>query len=233
MRRIAVVSLDDSIAGRFTEAFETIDVPPEQCPVTDASRSPDAYVVDASDTDRLAFVEHLAGRTQQPIVVIGSDALEELGPAYLEAGADAYLADDAPNAEWLARLRAVTRRAAAPSPYEEHIDFRAGNVAIVRDSRKVSVDGIEVRLTRTEFNLLLTLAEHMDEVVPHRKLMAEVWGPEYLSARHYLRVYVRRLREKIEADPERPVLLVAQRGAGYQLRSTPAEAPAAIEADED
>ncbi|MEZ4501999.1 MAG: response regulator transcription factor [Dehalococcoidia bacterium] len=224
MRRIAVVSRDESIAGRFNEAFETIDVSPEQCPVTD-SRSPDAYVVDASDADRLAFVEHLAERTQQPIVVIGSDAPEHLGPAYLEAGADAFLAGDAPNDEWLARLRAVTRRAATPSPYEEHVDYRAGNVAIVRDSRKVLVDGLEVRLTRTEFNLLLALAERMDEIVPHRKLMAEVWGPEYLSARHYLRVYVRRLREKIEADPERPVLLVAQRGAGYMLRSVPAEAP--------
>jgi two-component system KDP operon response regulator KdpE len=223
MRRVAVISRHERLAEELRPEFELVHISPDRYDpdaYTNGS-APDAYLVDATESDHLELVAHLASHAERPVVVLGSESRAAHASEYLETGADAYLACGAPTEEWTARLRAVTRRYRRPGQASETVDYTAGDIAIQRDSRRVLVGGTEVRLTRTEFNLLVALAEQMDEVVPHRKLMAQVWGPEYLSARHYLRVYVRRLREKLERDPEQPVLLVAERGRGYMLRSTP------------
>ena len=77
--------------------------------------------------------------------------------------------------------------------------------------------GVEVRLTPVEFRLLALLAKHAGMVVTHRQLLAEVWGPTHQSDTHYLRIYMKQLREKLEADPVRPRYLLTDTGVGYRL----------------
>jgi two-component system KDP operon response regulator KdpE len=190
---------------------------------------PDAFLLDVEGRECVDLVAHLASTTHRPIVVLGGEFEPSLVSAYLESGADAVVRSSGGLEECVARLRALTRRGNGDDSAAEPV-YRSGDVAVYPESRRVLVKGTPARLTRTEFNLLTALAQRLDEVVSHRTLMSEVWGPEYVSARHYLRVYVRRLREKIEANPERPALLVAQRGKGYMLRALPLPNLAAAEA---
>jgi two-component system KDP operon response regulator KdpE len=133
--------------------------------------------------------------------------------------------------ECTARLKALTRRSVSGAPRES--SFRFGAIAMYPERRSVVRDGVTLHFTRTEFNLLHSLAQRLDQLTPHRLLMSEVWGQEYLSARHYLRVYVRRVREKIEVDANRPELLIAYRAKGYMLRSNPSVGPVAAHAERD
>jgi two-component system KDP operon response regulator KdpE len=226
MLRLAVVSADENIAERLSAEFETKRLAPDPRAWADEDFRPDVYLVDATDRDRFELVAALAQHTHQPIIAIAGDGADQ-SARYLELGADASLVGSAPTIEWAARIRAVARRRLGTGPAAPGPDYRAGNVAIYRDSRRVEVRGREVRLTRTEFDLLLVLAERMDQLVTHHRLMAAVWGPEHLSAKHYLRVYICRLREKLEDDPEQPTLITTDRGRGYALRSgaQPAAAP--------
>jgi two-component system KDP operon response regulator KdpE len=91
------------------------------------------------------------------------------------------------------------------------------NVVNDMPRRQVTVDGGPVELTPTEFNLLFCLAKRRGEVVPHRTILQEVWGAEYVDQLEYLRIYVRHLRKKIETDPANPRVLMNQRGIGYYL----------------
>ena len=90
--------------------------------------------------------------------------------------------------------------------------------------RRVSVRGHEVRLTRTEYNLLHELAAHPNQVMLHEQLLASVWGAEYRDDLEYLRAYVRYLRQKLEADPANPQLIVTSQGVGYMLACPEARA---------
>jgi two-component system KDP operon response regulator KdpE len=223
MLRLAVVSADEDISERLSAEFETKRLAPDPRAWTDEDFRPDAYLVDATDRDRFELVAALAQHTHQPIIAVAADGAAQ-SARYLELGADACLAGSAPTIEWGARIRAVARRRLASGPVVPGPDYRAGDVAVYRDSRRVEVGGREVRLTRTEFDLLLVLAERIDQLVTHHRLMAAVWGPEHLSAKHYLRVYICRLREKLEDDPEQPTLITTDRGRGYTLRSGGASA---------
>lgn len=226
MPTLAIVTSDPAFRARLDGDFEVTYVSPEDGLDPACASPPDAYVVDANHLERLELVTQLSSLARRPVLVVGESITPEAVAAYLDAGADAVVCSRNLDAEGAARVRALMRRASNGTPREPA--FRAGHVLIFPESRRVLAGDHEVRLTRTEFNLLATLAEHLDEVVPHRKLMAHVWGPEYLSARHYLRVYVRRVREKIERDPEAPALLVAERGRGYMLCSTPLEQAAVV-----
>ena len=218
MLRLAVVSAEEVIPELLSAEFETKRLAPDPRAWADEDFRPDVYLVDATDRDRFELVAALAQHTHQPIIAIATDGAAQ-SARYLELGADACLAGSAPTIEWGARIRAVARRARGSGQATPGPDYRAGEVAVYRDSRRVEVRGREVRLTRTEFDLLLVLAERMDQLVTHHRLMAAVWGPEHLSAKHYLRVYICRLREKLEDDEEQPTLITTDRGRGYTLRS--------------
>jgi two-component system, OmpR family, KDP operon response regulator KdpE len=220
MTTLAVISDRESLAVELRAQFDAVCVSPSPRPYFRDGVLPDAFVLDVGGGDSTELVAYLASTTQRPIVVLGGEMRPNLVSAYLESGADAVVPFTGCLDECVARLRALTRRSTGDDNSYEAV-YRAGDVAVYPESRRVLVKGTPARLTRTEFNLLTALAQRLDEVVPHRQLMSEVWGPEYISARHYLRVYIRRLREKIEANPDHPVLLVAQRGKGYMLRALP------------
>ncbi|MGE5595408.1 MAG: winged helix-turn-helix domain-containing protein, partial [Hyphomicrobiales bacterium] len=123
------------------------------------------------------------------------------------------------------RLRALWRRVrlgagetAARSP---EAPIRIGELEIDVAAQTVRKNGAVVPLSPTEFRLLVSLAEHPGEVVPSRALMARVWGNQYAGESHYLRLYVRYLRQKIEDDPARPRYILNRWGAGYTLGTPP------------
>jgi len=94
-----------------------------------------------------------------------------------------------------------------------------GNVTVDLGRRQVCVSGAEVHLTPIEYKLLTTLVRYAGKVVTHRQLLKEVWGPLHMDEGHYVRVYMRQLRNKIEADPAQPRHLVTELGVGYRLRA--------------
>ena len=136
----------------------------------------------------------------------------------LDAGAQDYVTKPFSMGELLARIRAVLRRTASPA--NTHIThLKLGDVDINFEGRRVIVSGTQVRLTAKEFDLLLYLASNPNRTIPHRELLLEVWGAEHVNERKYLRVFVNRLRKKIEALPHEPKYLVTEPFIGYRLRT--------------
>jgi len=136
----------------------------------------------------------------------------------LDAGAQDYVTKPFSMGELLARIRAVLRRTA--SPVNAHIaHLKLGDVEINFEARRVIISGKQVRLTAKEFDLLLYLASNANRTIPHRELLLEVWGAEHVEQRKYLRVFVNRLRKKIEAHPDDPKFLLTEPFIGYRLKT--------------
>jgi len=134
----------------------------------------------------------------------------------LDVGADDYVTKPFSMAEMLARIRAALRRTVFHST-SGTAQVRLGNVEIDFRSRRVTVHGKPVRLSTKEFDLLSYLASHPNRAIPHEELLRAVWGPEYGEHLEYLRVFVNRLRKKIEPSPENPKYLLKEPWIGYRL----------------
>ncbi len=133
--------------------------------------------------------------------------------AALDAGADDYVTKPFNTAELLARLRAVLRHA---QPQGADAIFCAGGLEVDLARRIVRRAGVEVKLTPTEYSLLRLLVTHAGKVLTHRQLLTEIWGAKAIEQTHYLRVHIAHLREKIEANPSQPELIVTESGVGYR-----------------
>ena len=181
-----------------------------------AQRVPDVVVLDLGlpDMDGLAVLKRLREWSRTPVVVLSVRDREEDKIAALDHGADDYVTKPFGSGELLARLRVALRHAA---PAGEMTVFRSGPVEMDLAARVVRKNGVEVRLTATEYSLLRLLVRHAGKVLTHRQILREVWGPNYEEQTHYLRVYVAHLREKLEADPSHPALLLTEPGVGYRL----------------
>jgi two-component system KDP operon response regulator KdpE len=133
----------------------------------------------------------------------------------LDAGADDYVAKPFSTPELLARIRAALRRAPSSSPELQRINLEG--LEIDFESRRVRLQGGEVRLTPKEFDLLRYLVARPDKVIAHRELLQAVWGPDYGDELEYLRVFINQLRKKVEPDPAKPRYLLTEPWVGYRF----------------
>jgi two-component system KDP operon response regulator KdpE len=135
-----------------------------------------------------------------------------------EAGADDYLVTPIRPVELNARLRAVLRRTAdIPVKRVQAETLVAGDLEVRLKEHKVYREGELIDLSPIEFRLLSVLVQETGRAVSHSKLIAHVWGPEYVDCRHYLRLYVKYLRTKLEHDPKNPRLILSEWGVGYRF----------------
>jgi len=177
---------------------------------------PDVVILDLGlpDIDGMAVLQRLREWTRVPVIALSARHSDVDKIAVLDAGANDYLTKPFSVGELAARMRAA-RRNAQPSP--ETSAVHVGDLRIDFASRVVTVSGGLVKLTKTEYALLHLLAENVGKVLTHRQLLRGVWGPEYESETHYLRVYMGQLRKKIEMDPNNPRYIVTESGVGYRL----------------
>jgi two-component system KDP operon response regulator KdpE len=184
-----------------------------------ALRPSDLVVLDLGLPDREGFDVLTALRewSQVPVMVLSVRAREAEKVRAFELGADDYVVKPFGMAELLARIRATLRRRAQDQPAQPV--FQVGGLEVDLGRRVVRVDHAEVRLSPKQYRLLQVLVVNAGKVVTHRQLLSEVWGPVHVEDVQYLRVFVRKLRDRIEADPPRPRYLLTELGVGYRLRT--------------
>ncbi len=180
---------------------------------------PDLVILDLGlpDRDGLDFIRDLRTWAALPILVLSARSLESDKVAALDAGADDYLSKPFGVQELLARVRALLRRHARDAEATPLVRLCDGAIEVDLARRSVSRDGVPLHLTPIEFRLLATLIANNDRVLTHRQLLREVWGEGHSESGHYLRIYIGRLRHKLEADPTRPRHLLTETGVGYRF----------------
>jgi two-component system KDP operon response regulator KdpE len=178
---------------------------------------PDIVVLDIvmPDMSGLEVMRRLRERTSIPVILLTAKDHDEDKVRGLELGADDYLVKPFNPEELSARVRAVLRRGLRPAGVENIV--QVGNVEIDLNRRLVKKEGEIVSLTRTEWMLLQHLAANAGKVMLNTELLSKVWGPEYRDDLQYLRVWVSRLRSKLEQDPATPTIIKTLQGIGYLL----------------
>jgi two-component system KDP operon response regulator KdpE len=154
-----------------------------------------------------------------PILMVSVRASESDKVQALDAGADGYVTKPFSMTELLARIRAVLRRTHFPAALEEKA-LKLGDIEIDFEARRIIAGEKQLRLTTKEFDLLSYLAAHANRTIKHRELLQQVWGPDYGGEQEYLRVFVNRLRKKIEPTPGAPKYLLTEPWVGYRLELT-------------
>jgi DNA-binding response OmpR family regulator len=206
-REVDVVS-----AGTGKEALDLVE-----------HESPDLVLLDVGlpDIDGFKVLEEIRFFSDVPVVMLTArdDTIDKVRG--LELGADDYVTKPFNHLELLARIKAVLRRLDMPPPKSRAPSFRSGDMEMDFASQEVRVKGEPVALTPTEYKLLYHLVRNAGHTLTHGTLLAKVWGREYRDEVDYLRVYVRRLRDKLGDDPEKPRYIRTERGLGYRfLRPT-------------
>lgn len=167
--------------------------------------------------DGLEVCRRVREHSAVPIIVLTALDAESDKVAALDLGADDYLTKPFGVEELLARVRAVLRRTQSEKPQVSGDIKRFGDLEIDVSGHIVRLRGAEVRLSPTEFALLAQLVTHAGKVLTHRMLLQSIWGTEYGGESEYLRVYINRLRQKLESDPANPRYLLTEPGVGYRF----------------
>ncbi len=168
--------------------------------------------------DGLEVVRRIRRSSLVPIIILSAMGEEEDKIRALDLGADDYLAKPFGVGELLSRIHAVLRRSKwTGKNISENGRYLYGDLLVDRERYQASRKGISLELTPTEFELLAYLMENTGKAIPHQTLLQHVWGAEYGQEIEYLRVYIGRLRQKIEVDPAAPQHLITIRGIGYSF----------------
>lgn len=226
-QRILVVEDDPAVRNLVTTALDLHGYDVEKAETGElavmeaASRNPDLIMLDLGlpDIDGVEVISKIRGWSAVPIIVISARTEDSDKIGALDAGADDYLTKPFSVEELLARVRASLRRsgmagagAAESSTFDNgplHIDFAAGCATLA---------GEELQLTPTEYKLLALLAKNVGKVLTHTFITHEVWGTSWDSDIASLRVFMRTLRKKVEADPAHPQLIQTHVGVGYRMQ---------------
>lgn len=184
------------------------------------ANNPDLVLLDLGlpDADGMEVTKSLREWSSVPIVVISARGQEDDKIAALDAGADDYLTKPFGIGELMARIRVALRNKERAGAVRIDPVVNVGELTIDLDKRTVRAYGAEVHLTPHEYKLFAILMKSAGKVLTHRQLLEDVWGRSYSSQTHYLRVYMTRLRHKLEKDPARPRYLVTEPGVGYRLK---------------
>jgi len=182
-----------------------------------ASHKPDLAIVDLGlpDFDGVELIRRIRAWSSMPIVVLSARVQERAKIDALDAGADDYVTKPFGVGELLARVRVALRHVAHAGTGQATLTL--GEASIDLEARRATRAGHDVHLTPIEFRLIGCLAKHLGMVVTHRQLLNEVWGPTHATDTHYLRIYMKQLRDKLEVDPVQPRHFVTETGVGYRL----------------
>ena len=183
------------------------------------THKPDLIILDLGlpDGDGVEFVRRLRSWSSIPVLVLSARTAEQSKIAVLDAGADDYLTKPFSVGELLARVRASLRRSRTGQMLDSPV-VQFGSVEVELSRHQVSKDSQPVKLTAIEFKLLSVLLANAGRVMTHRQLLRDVWGASHIESTHYLRIYVARLRQKLEDDATQPVHFQTEIGVGYRFQ---------------
>lgn len=165
------------------------------------------------DQDGLDLLKELRGWSNVPIIILSVRNSEEDIVTALDNGADDYLTKPFNTAELLARIRACLRK----SQLQQESVFKNGLLTVDFVSHVVKKNDEELKLTNTEYSLLLLFVKNIGKVLTHRFILKEIWGPSYFEQTQYLRVFIGQLRKKIEDDVSEPKMILTESGVGYRM----------------
>lgn len=220
----SVLIIDDELqirrlvrANLEANGYRVLDADTGQEGIAQAAQwRPELVILDLGlpDMDGVAVLRRLREWSHVPVLVLSVRDREEDKVAALDNGADDYVTKPFSSGELLARLRVAQRHS---QPGVAMSVFRTGHLEVDLAARVVRLKSQEIRLTATEYSLLRLFIQHAGKVLTHRHILREVWGPNAVTQTHYLRVYIAHLREKLEAEPSRPRLIITEPGVGYRL----------------
>ena len=184
-----------------------------------SEETPDIVLLDIAMPGMNGFevLRRLRQVSDVPVVMLTVKGDEQDKVRALELGADDYVTKPFGSLELMARIKAVLRRVAVPLPEATALPFASGDLTIDYATRTVTVRGRPVKLTPTEYRLLCALARYPNQVLSHPTLLVRVWGSEYRGESDFLKVYIKRLRDKLEDDPADPRYILTEWGQGYRL----------------
>lgn len=204
--------------GLTTQGYEVLEASNGKMSLELLKREPDLIILDLGlpDVDGHELLQMIRARAERvPIVVLSSRGDEAGKVQALDFGADDYVTKPFGLDELLARMRAALRHQL--QVHGERPVFRIGALSVDLVRRLVKIADQDVKLSPKEYDLLRVLVQHAGKVLTHRFLLGELW--DEMTDTQYLRVYVRQLRQKIEADPDRPQFILTETGIGYRLRA--------------
>jgi len=185
------------------------------------ARNPDLILLDLGlpDMDGLDVIKQLRTWGSIPILIISARDQEQMKVDALDLGADDYVTKPFGIPELLARMRTALRHMSRLLQNSAEDAFSTGGLRVDLTRRRVYVNEQEIHLTPIEYKLLMVLIHYAGKVVTHRQLLKEVWGPLHIDEHHYVRVYMRQLRNKLEPHPAQPRYLLTELGVGYRLKT--------------